>query len=113
MCTYANGGPLNLPPRVQRGTQVTIGALPFAAGKEARPLRRRRQFALPCLADLFLEPGAAADRLHGDRLDHQILAAVDKAELRLMRTFERGFHFYERGERLPALLIRRGHKASG
>ena len=90
-----DGRPFDFVAGAERGAQINVGALPLAAGKEARALRRRRQFAPLCLADFLLEPGAAADRLNRDRLDHQILVAVDKTELRFVGAFKSGLHFCE------------------
>ncbi len=70
--------------------------VPFAVGEEFRAAGRRGEFRARRLALLLPELRAAADRLDRHRLDHQILLAVDEAELRLVGLLERRLH---RGER--------------
>jgi hypothetical protein len=43
----------------------------------------------------FAEFGAAANRFHRDRLDHQLFVAVDEAEPRLVGFLEGRFHLGE------------------
>jgi hypothetical protein len=65
----------------------------FAPGEEfCASGRRGESYAAPA-PDRLAEFRAAADGFHRHRLDHQLLAAVDEAEARLVRLLEGGDHF--------------------
>ena len=76
--------------------RVDGGVVPLAAEKNF--VRRAGEGSLRArgLALLLPELRAAADRFDRHRLDHEVLLAVDEAELRLVRLLEGGLH---RGER--------------
>ena len=75
---------------------VDRGLVPGAAGEEFACGGRARAACRASSCGAFAELGAAADRLDRHRLDHQLLAAVDEAEARLVRLLEGGFHLGKR-----------------
>src|SRR5271163_4116619 len=93
-----DGGAIDLVSRRKLVARIDQRSVPFAAGEEARAPCRLRQFRALGLACRFAKRRAPADRFDRDGLDHQVLFAVDEAELRLVRTLERGFHSLQRDQ---------------
>ena len=82
------------------GGQLVAGVdgrvVPFAVGEEFCPAGRRGELRPRRPVLLLLELRPAADRFDRDRLDDEVLLAIDEAELRLVGLLERGFHRHER-----------------
>src|SRR5271169_4576168 len=90
-----DGRPFDFMLRYKLVARINQRALPFAAREEARAACRRGQLRPRGLARLFPESRAAADRFDRDRLDHERFAAINKAELRLVRALEGALHFLQ------------------
>src|SRR5262249_39914498 len=79
-----------------------VRAVPAAVGEEAGAARGRGRPRGREFGRTFAKGRAAADRLDRHGLDDELLAAVDEAEARFVRTLEGGFHLCLRRRGQPA-----------